>query len=87
MRGVLPEPWTLEPMTNRSKFLRLLLASAPALVAVLLWNTDAAATSEMARKEKKECIVCHTGKGLYSLNETGKYYKQNKALPPAEGKK
>lgn len=74
-------------MRNRSKFIRLSLASAPVLVAMLFWNMDAAATSEMAKKEKKECIVCHTGKGLYSLNEAGKHYKQNKTLPPAEEKK
>jgi hypothetical protein len=62
----------------------LFITLAPALAAVLLWNIAAGATTAMGKKEKKECVVCHTGKGLYSLNDAGKYYQKNKKLPPAE---
>ena len=71
-------------MSKRNIATRLMAASTPALAAVLLWNPAATATSEMGKKEKKECIVCHTGKGLYSLNDAGKYYKQHKKLPSPE---
>lgn len=64
----------------------LLMALAPALAAVLLWNTAAVATPEMGEKEKKECVVCHTEDGSPDLNDAGKYYQKNKKLPPAKKK-
>ncbi len=76
-----------KPMKKLSIATRLFAAGAPAFVAVLLWNSTATATPEMGKKEKKECVACHTGKGLYSLNEAGKYYKQHKKMPPPEQKK
>ena len=74
-------------MKHRTKVFRLFLAASPALAAILFWNATAAATTEMAQKEMKECTFCHTGKGLYSLNSTGKYYKEHKKLPPQTKKK
>lgn len=74
-------------MSKRNIATRLIAASTPAFAAVLLWNSTATATPEMGKKENKECVVCHTGKGLYSLNDVGKYYKQHKKLPPVERKK
>ena len=67
-----------------SVIIRLLIALAPGFAAVLVWNTADVATTATGRKEKKEGVVCHTGKGLYSLNDTGKYCHKNKKLPPAE---
>ena len=66
---------------------QLLIALAPALAALLLWNTSATATPEMGEKEKKECTVCHVEEGAPDLNETGKYYHKNKKLPPPKPKK
>ena len=69
-------------MKHPAMVLRLIAACAPAFAAVLFWNSAAVATPEMGKKERQACTVCHTGKGLYSLNEVGKYYKQHKTLPP-----
>jgi len=63
---------------------KILLAGVPMLCAVLFWNTTAVATPEFSEKEKKECTVCHTDEGSPDLNNTGKFYKKNKKLPPAK---
>ncbi len=65
-----------------NRTVRLSIALTPALAVLLLWSLPAAATPEMGRKEKKSCVTCHTGKGLYTLNDIGKYYQKNKKLPP-----
>ena len=34
-------------------------------------------TPEMAKKENRNCLTCHTAVGREELNETGKCYKKN----------
>lgn len=34
-------------------------------------------TPEYSKKEKKQCIYCHTAMGKKDLNEAGKYYKDH----------
>ncbi|MCZ2152894.1 MAG: hypothetical protein LC114_03165 [Bryobacterales bacterium] len=68
------------------KLARLSIALTPAIAVLLLWSLPVTATPEMGRKENKSCVTCHTGKGLYTLNDVGKYYQKNKKLPPDEQK-
>lgn len=67
------------------KALRLLLPVATLLVAFVA--TSAFATTEMGKKEKKACTVCHEkGKATKEnplLNATGKFYKEKKTLEGA----
>ena len=65
---------------------KLMFAIAPALFAAMLWTLPASADPDMAKKEKKECVVCHTEDGSPELNKAGEYYKKNKKLPPAQKK-
>ena len=46
------------------------------LVALLV-SPLAKATPEYSKKEKKQCIYCHTAMGKPDLNEAGKYYKDH----------
>ena len=34
-------------------------------------------TPEMAKKENKQCVYCHTAVGKPDLNDAGKYYKDH----------
>jgi hypothetical protein len=60
------------------------------LAATLLLNSGTAfATTEMSKKEKKGCPVCHdmkkgkATKETPNLNKTGEYYKEKKTLEGA----
>jgi hypothetical protein len=48
------------------------LAGTFILAAPGLWGTP-----EMAKKENRNCLTCHTAVGREELNETGKCYKKN----------
>ena len=67
------------------KALRLLLPAAT-LLAVFV-ATNAFATVEMGKKEKKPCVTCHEkGKATKEnplLNAVGKHYKEKKTLEGA----
>lgn len=67
------------------KALRLLLPVAT-LLAVFI-TTNAFATVEMSKKEKKSCVTCHEkGKATKEnplLNAVGKHYKEKKTLEGA----
>ena len=65
---------------------KVLFALLPALAVVMMMSLPAAADPEMAKKTKKECIVCHVSEESPELNETGEYYLKNKKLPPAPKK-
>jgi len=42
------------------------------------------AKPEYSKTEKKPCTACHVKNGSKELNDAGKYYKENKKLPPAK---
>ncbi len=66
---------------------KLFVALLPALAVLMIWSLPASADPEMAKKTKKECVVCHVSEESPELNETGEYYQKNKKLPPAPKKK
>lgn len=53
----------------------------------LIFASFAAGTPEMAKKEGKQCIYCHTAVGKPDLNEAGKYYKDHGSLDGFREKK
>jgi hypothetical protein len=59
---------------NILKFLAIFGAVA------VLFAPFAVGTPEMAKKENRQCLTCHTAIGKPDLNEAGKYYKQHKTL-------
>jgi cytochrome c553 len=71
------------------KALRLILPVAAALATFVA--TSAFATTEMGKKEKKPCKVCHDpGKATKEkplLNDVGKYYHEKKTLEGAPAPK
>jgi hypothetical protein len=46
----------------------------------LLLSPFAIGTPEMAKKESKQCVYCHTAIGKPDLNDAGKYYKERGTL-------
>jgi len=65
-------------MTHRLK--KILRAFAIFGGVALLFTPLAVSTPEMAKKESKSCITCHTAVGKSDLNDAGKYYKEKKTL-------
>jgi len=59
---------------------RLISALAVFLGAAILAAPFAIGTPEIAKKEEKQCTVCHTSLGKPDLNDAGKYYKINRTL-------
>jgi hypothetical protein len=53
----------------------------------LLLSPFAIGTPEMAKKESRQCIYCHTAVGKPDLNEAGKYYKDHGSLEGFKEKK
>jgi hypothetical protein len=53
----------------------------------LLLSPFAVGTPEMAKKESKQCVYCHTAIGKPDLNEAGKYYKEHGTLEGFREKK
>ncbi len=63
------------------KAIRILVPVA-ALVAMLVGTSlSSFATPAIAKKEAKECTVCHTQKGKKDLNDEGKKYKAAHPAP------
>jgi hypothetical protein len=67
-------------------------ALVPALTATREETTPAPRTIEVAEKERRSCVTCHTAFGRPELNEAGEYYRAEGALegypgelPPREG--
>jgi hypothetical protein len=63
--------------------MRLLKYAVPLAVfagGLILTTTTGFATMEIAKKEKKGCVVCHVKAGSKDLNDAGKYYKEKKSL-------
>jgi hypothetical protein len=44
-------------------------------------GSRAEAKPEYSKKEKATCVTCHVSAKSKELNDTGKYYKEHKALP------
>jgi hypothetical protein len=74
--------------------LRMLLwAMSIAGASVLAFAPGVSGTPEMAQREGRNCVTCHTGVGRPELNEIGEYYRDNNCslegypgeLPPPEG--
>lgn len=61
-------------MSKLLKFLAILSGVA------FLFSPLATATPELAKKEDKQCVFCHTAIGKPDLNDAGKYYKEHKTL-------
>jgi len=53
----------------------------------LLFAPFAVGTPEMAKKESKQCVYCHTAIGKPDLNDAGRYYKDHKSLEGYKEKK
>jgi hypothetical protein len=53
----------------------------------LLFSPFAVGTPEMAKKESRQCVYCHTAIGKPDLNEAGKYYKDHGTLEGFKEKK
>jgi hypothetical protein len=53
----------------------------------LLLSPFAVGTPEMAKKEGKQCVYCHTAIGKPDLNDAGKYYKDHGTLEGYREKK
>lgn len=53
----------------------------------LLVSPFAIGTPEMAKKESKQCVYCHTAIGKPDLNDAGKYYKEHGTLEGYKEKK
>ncbi len=56
---------------------------APASVLALggwLMTSNVYASPDFAKKERRDCVYCHTTKTSRELNDAGKYYKKNKTL-------
>ncbi len=62
----------------------LLLASIAGALGIVLSGV-ADATPEIAKKEEKSCLTCHTALGKADLNTAGKYYKEHRKLPKKPG--
>jgi hypothetical protein len=56
---------------------KILRASAIFGGVALLLSPLAKGTPEMAKKESKQCVYCHTAIGKPDLNDAGKYYKDH----------
>ncbi len=73
--------------------LRMLLWATSSVAAVVLaLAPGASGTPEMADREGRNCVTCHTAVGRPELNDIGDYYKENGTLegypgelPPREG--
>lgn len=56
---------------------------APASVLALggwLMTSNVYASPDFAKKERRDCVYCHTTKTSRELNDAGKYYKKHKTL-------
>jgi hypothetical protein len=53
----------------------------------LLLSPFAKGTPEMAKKEAKQCVYCHTAMGKPDLNDARKYYKDHGSLAGYRDKK
>jgi hypothetical protein len=53
----------------------------------LLFVPFSAGTPEIAKKENKQCVYCHTAIGKPDLNDIGKYYKDHGSLDGYREKK
>jgi hypothetical protein len=53
----------------------------------LLLSPFAVGTPEMAKKESKQCVFCHTAIGKPDLNDAGRYYKEHGTLEGYRGKR
>lgn len=49
-------------------------------LAALLFVPFAAGTPEYTKKEKRQCVYCHTSVGKPDLNDAGRYYKMHRTL-------
>jgi hypothetical protein len=56
---------------------KIIRALAIVGLVALLVSPFAKATPEFSKKEKKQCVYCHTAMGKPELNEAGKYYKDH----------
>ena len=67
---------------------RVIRALAIVAAVTLLVAPLATGTPEYAKKEQKQCTVCHTALGKPDLNDVGKCYKErNRSLVGCEKKK
>ncbi len=57
-----------------------LLAVAVSVVAVILLSPGVYGTPEIAEREDRSCLVCHTALGRAELNDAGKYYGERRTL-------
>ena len=70
------------------------LLAASLIGAALAALSPAYSTPEIARKEERSCVTCHTAVGRAELNDAGKYYKEHQTLdgfpgqlPPRSGQR
>jgi hypothetical protein len=62
------------------RMLKNVLPAAALAVGFLALTTTSQAKPEYTRKENKPCTFCHVKAGTKDLNDSGKYYKENKKV-------
>ncbi len=74
-------------MSHKENKLRNILRALAILAGVtILFSPFAVSTPEIAKKEQKQCQVCHTAMGKPDLNDAGKYYKEKRTLDGYQGR-
>jgi len=76
-------PWVFYPNIRNggeTKVKKILRALAIIGSVALLFVPFAVGTPEYTKKEKKQCVYCHTAVGKPDLNDAGKYYKVHRTL-------
>lgn len=63
---------------------RFVCAALAGLAVVAFSALPLDAKLEFSKLEKKGCTTCHVTAKSKELNDTGKYYKEHKKLPPAK---
>lgn len=59
---------------------KIILPAAVLAVGFLAMTTTSQAKPAYATKEHKPCTFCHVKAGSKDLNDSGKYYKENKKV-------
>jgi hypothetical protein len=62
------------------RMLKVILPAAALALGFLAMSTTSQAKPAYSTKEQKPCTFCHVKAGSKDLNDSGKYYKENKKV-------
>ena len=65
---------------------KVLLAVSLVGAALAALSPGAYSTPEIAQKEERSCVTCHTAVGRAELNDAGRYYKEKQTLEGFPGR-